>query len=172
MEYQDFFNDSGRINSMKVKQDWLKKHNFELYERVENYITLYQIKTNRFVEKLWYYFNQVKSTVECKNSSCHHEPGFLGLKNGFLEYCSSKCSNSSDLVKNEKIKSNLKKYGVENPYQSDEIKQKIKDSLVEKYGVENPMFSEKIKNKMINNSIKNRGVEWPLSRGGKSNETR
>lgn len=45
--------------------------------------------------------------------------------------CSNKCSI-------EKFKmTSVEKYGVENPFQSDEIKNKIKKTNIEKYGVEN-----------------------------------
>ena len=44
---------------------------------------------------------------------------------------------------------NLKKYGVENVFQSEQIKEKIKQINIEKYGTENPMQNEQIKNKSM-----------------------
>ena len=59
-----------------------------------------------------------------------------------------------DVSKAERL---AKKYGVENPFQSEEIKEKIKKTNLEKYGVENPSYSIDIveKIKMLNDlSIK------------------
>lgn len=94
--------------------------------------------------------------------------------------CSSvKCSN-------QKIKDVCQvKWGVDNPFQSEEVKEKIKETLVEKYGVEHPMFMEKTKDKIkmtclerygetnytkteeykektIRTNLKKWGVEWSL----------
>jgi len=42
-------------------------------------------------------------------------------------------------VINKRKKTNLEKYGVENPMQSDSIKNILKESYIKKYGVDNPM---------------------------------
>jgi hypothetical protein len=61
----------------------------------------------------------------------------------------NKYSCSSKECSNQKIKDVCQsKYGVDNPFQSEEIKDKIKESLLEKYGVEHPMFMEKTKDKI------------------------
>lgn len=53
------------------------------------------------------------------------------FKHGILSLFSLNCGNC-----NRKI-TNLKKFGVENPFQSEEIKQKIKDVIFNRYGVDN-----------------------------------
>jgi hypothetical protein len=67
--------------------------------------------------------------------------------------CSSKdCSN-------QKIKDVCQvKYGVDNPFQSEEVKNKIKETLVEKYGVEHPMFMEETKDKIKKTCFEKYGV--------------
>jgi len=67
--------------------------------------------------------------------------------------CSSKeCSN-------QKIKDVCqKKYGVDNPFQYEEVKEKIKESLIEKYGVEHPMYMEETKNKIKETCLDRYGV--------------
>ena len=53
-------------------------------------------------------------------------------------------------IRSKHIKdTNLKKYGVENVFQSEQIKEKIKQINIEKYGTENPMQNEQIKNKSM-----------------------
>jgi very-short-patch-repair endonuclease len=169
MEYFDFLTPSGRINSMKVKEQWLKKHNIDFYNSVQNFILLNNISSERPVEQIWYFLNSIEKTVSCKNNECSNVPKFIGLSSGFSEYCSYKCANSSDEVKRKKIESSIKRYGVENPYQAKEIIEKIKKTNLERHGVENPMQSQKIKEEMIKRSINSTGKSWALSDGGKAN---
>jgi len=89
-------------------------------------------------------------------------------------YCCYDCRTSRT------IQTNLKKYGVENVSQADDIKEKKKETNLKNWGVENVYESEKIKNKIkktkkekygdecFNNRdksketcLKNNGVEWP-----------
>jgi hypothetical protein len=53
-------------------------------------------------------------------------------------------NNTKDKIK----KSNLEKYGVENPFQNESIKDKIKKSNLEKYGVEYLCQTKDIKDKI------------------------
>ena len=71
----------------------------------------------------------------------------------------SGCTECSLVKRN---KTNLERYGVENPFQSEEIKNKIKQKNLEKYGVENPSQSPDIHQKKIETSLKNYGCEYPL----------
>jgi hypothetical protein len=59
-------------------------------------------------------------------------------------------------------KTNLKRYGVENPFQSEEIKDKIKKTNIKKYGVDHPLKSEDIKEKMKQTNVERYGVDNPL----------
>lgn len=71
--------------------------------------------------------------------------------------CSSKeCSN-------QKIKDvcNIK-YGVDNPFQSEDVKKKTKDTLIKKYGVEHPMYLQSTKDKIKDTSIERYGVDSPM----------
>jgi glucan-binding YG repeat protein len=62
----------------------------------------------------------------------------------------------------KKVKStNLEKYGVENPFQSEEVKEKGKATCLEKYGVENPFQSEEVKEKIKATCLEKYGVENP-----------
>lgn len=171
MDLLDFLN-KGRINSAKLKEAWILKHDPAFLNSVNSYISENKIPVDRFVEKLWYYFNGEKQTALCKNKNCHNKTRFIGLTVGYLDYCSSKCSNSSDDIKNKKITSNIKKYGVANPYQSSEIKQKIKNTNIERYGADNPMKSDEIKKKMMERSIAETGKKWALTRGGTADSTK
>lgn len=56
----------------------------------------------------------------------------------------------------------LKKYGVKNPFQSDEIKDKIKQTNVEKYGVENISLLNTTTEKRKNTNLQKYGIDWPF----------
>ena len=64
------------------------------------------------------------------------------------KFCSSKCSNSSELTKNKSKQTSLNHYGVDNPAKSAEVQNKIKITNVERYGVERPVQNTEIKNKI------------------------
>ena len=88
--------------------------------------------------------------VSC--DSCRNESK-TQYRRCFDGYICNKCS-----VK----KSNFKKLGVENPFQSERIKGKIKKTLMYKYGVDHPMKSDVIKSKSIKTNLKNLGFENPF----------
>ena len=96
--------------------------------------------------------------MKCKHCNKNYVKYKGGMK-GYQNYCSLKCSNNSETVKKNKIISYQKKYGVDNPFQSEEIKQKIKQINLELYNVEHPIKSEKIKKKMRETILNKYGVE-------------
>jgi very-short-patch-repair endonuclease len=171
MKYLDFFTENGRINSMKVRESWVQKNDPEFIEAMNLFTNDNELSDIRFVEKLWYYFNGITKRLTCKNEDCLNSTGFRNLKEGYLAYCSSRCSNGSNEVKQAKVNSCIKKFGVANPYQSPEIIKKIKKTTSERYGVENVMQSKYIKDGMINRSIEKTGKPWSLSNGGNARLT-
>ena len=69
--------------------------------------------------------------------------------------CSKKCSLSKSK------ETNLKKWGVENPFQSEDIKCKIKKTNFKRFGVDNPQQSEVIKEKTKLTNLKKWGYKKP-----------
>jgi len=59
-------------------------------------------------------------------------------------------------------RTNFKIWGVENPFQSEEVQKKYKKTCMERYGVEFPAQSEKVQEKMKKTNFKIRGVENPF----------
>ena len=73
-------------------------------------------------------------------------------KKGVLVTC------GSNSCKNKKYEDTcIKKYGVKNAFQSEEIKEKIKDTNLERHGAENPFGSKEIQDKIKNTWQKNYG---------------
>jgi hypothetical protein len=131
--------------------------------------------------------NKIKTgyTVKCANDECCKE---VYVKKGTYEKseyklftCSRECQNTENVVKRrldrfeeihgvrnkgwteesqKKIKkTNLEKFGCENPFQNEEIKEKIKKTNLEKYGVTSPMKSKEIQEKALKTRIDKYGEE-------------
>jgi len=64
--------------------------------------------------------------------------------------------------KEKTTKTNIKKYGVINVFQSDEIKEKIKRINLERYGVPFVTQSEEIKNKIAKTNLEKYGTKHPF----------
>lgn len=113
-------------------------HNYLTSKQSEKYF-----EVNIFNINILYYFfinknnfttNSDISDGVCANHMCSKITKFNGMKKGFNKYCSLKCSNTDEEVKQKKVSSSLVKFGVSNPMQKTEIKNKAKKSKKEKYG--------------------------------------
>ena len=91
-----------------------------------------------FTRKLYHYLTNHSINYICPNCQ-NTELNFKGVKHGYSQFCSSKCSNSSKEIKNKREETCLKKYGHKHASQSKEFRNKVKDTCLNKYGVDNPM---------------------------------
>lgn len=73
-------------------------------------------------------------------------------------YCND-CVNKNKIKKAEET--NIKKYGVKNPFQSEVFKKKIEETNMKRYGVKNPLQNEEIKKKKENTNINKYGTKTP-----------
>ena len=114
-------------------------------------------------ERIFFIMNDL--TIEdilCKK--CHKNICKFGNKfsDGYRNFCSIKCSRNSLLTKEKTKQTCLKKYGTENPRQSQKINEKIKNTCLEKYGVSSPLKSNEIKEKIKKTNLKRYGSISPL----------
>ena len=160
MDLKDFLNSEGRVSSTKTTEKYILKNLPEDYIKIKSHSEKINLVDVKFSEEIYYYLNGLDFPVVCKNCKIN-KPRFLGLLNGYLGYCSSKCSNGDTRVKKLKEKSYLDRYGVKNPSQSDEVIGKIQETFDLKYGG-NPfsVFQDRIKKTNINKY----GTSHPLSR--------
>ena len=70
-------------------------------------------------------------------------------------------NSQSTEAKSKRAKTNIKKYGAENVYASEQIKEKIKHTNLERYGVEYSWQSNKVKEKSKATSLAKYGIEHP-----------
>jgi len=113
------------------------------------------------------------------------EQEFKVKKTSTQKYCSNKCMTNSKEVKEKRIKTSLKRYGVKNPAQSrkaknsarktslerygansfpesKEFKKKYIDTMQKRYGVDNSFQLEQVKEKKKKTYLKRYGVDCPL----------
>ena len=124
---------------------------FENNIKFSNHLKSHNITSKEYYDK----FELKEREGFCK--ICNSETRFENGNIGYKTYCSSKCSSSDPDNVKKRINSNLIKYGVENPFQSEDIKNKIKLKNIKTFGVEHPLKNEEIKLKMIQTRIEKNG---------------
>ncbi len=118
-------------------------------------------KGEKFGEKLYrWIYSDVPNSGKCFN--CGNSCKFDDIFYGFRKSCSSKCSNNAPIVQEKKKQSYLKKYGVENPSQSNEIKESKKKTFLEHFGVECNLTLDKTKEQIKQTSLRKYGTEYFL----------
>ena len=88
-------------------------------------------------EKLYFYFNGL---VEFPKCFCDKKLKFNTFKKGYYKTC-----GDIECVKKSRVKTNLEKFGYDNPQKSELIKEKTKKTMLERYGVEYAQQNSEIK---------------------------
>lgn len=110
------------------------------------------------------YYDKVINTThikgKCKTVDCENE---FDKRFRQLKEIGPYCSICTEVNRQEKIKStNMKKFGVECVFQSQEIKEKSKKTNMKNLGVENPMQSKEVQEIHKQSCLENLGVENPM----------
>ena len=102
------------------------------------------------------YYDKYIKIFECEGlcDVCGKETTFQSITNGYQKYCSCKCSaigypkfTNPEIISKIK-KSNLKKFGVDNPFKSAKIQTQIQKTNIRKYGADNPSKNKKVIHKI------------------------
>ena len=122
------------------------------YEKIENMIG------SSWAEKL---YNYIFDCLDHKCPVCGKLTKFISITKGYSQYCSVKCSKNDPKMIEKVRRTNIERYGVDNPFKSKEIQEKIKRTNIKRYGVDNPMKNDKIKQRLISNMTdKYGGIGW------------
>ena len=150
----------------------MKINNYEeLKKSVKNKEIIHSSVYKKFGVGLYDVYIEIFGIPQCEHCEIElNEKHFKGLKSGFKNTCSMKCTNLHKygvecvlhLPENqEKSKKTLfEKYGVHNPSQIEEVKQRKKDNLMQKYGVDNPSKIEFVKEKKKRTNLEKYGFEF------------
>lgn len=107
-------------------------------------------------EALYLYCNNIQHKPIC---SCGFPKKFKRFEFGYGDDCGNvNCGIRKKIIKEKRARTNLEKYGVENPFSNKDVQERIRKTNLEKYGVENPSSAESIKRKKIETSIARYGV--------------
>jgi len=112
-----------------------------------------------FQQKVYHFLNNDPDLLLGLCLVCGKRCRFISSSKGYLHFCSKQCMYSSDMRAEKMKQTCLEKYGVENPFQSDEFKNKYKQTCLEKYGCGNPSQIEEIKEKKKRAYLEHYGVE-------------
>lgn len=122
--------------------------NFEIYKKILQR-TAYLDTESRLTERLYQILNDLYSRPLCKNCGTKF-CDFKNFKVGYYNFCSIKCSNSSEETEEKRKITTKKRYnGYDNPLKDPEFYREWQTRFFNKYGVytppELPDFDEKSK---------------------------
>jgi hypothetical protein len=125
------------------------------YKRLNNYVPDNNIKLKYDYESIKLNKNSIIEG-NCSSFCCSHE--FKKTFCYLIRY-GAYCKNCTKVNRNLNYKNTcIKKYGVDNLFQSEKIKETIKSTNLQKYGVENPTYSNEIRKKTQDTCILKYGV--------------
>jgi very-short-patch-repair endonuclease len=120
--------------------------------------TAFLDSTAEIKERCWYILNDTRSPMVCQVCG-KNQVRFDKRAGRFRTACSVACArrNPSEMAK--KKETFRAKYGVDNPFQSQEIKLAISQTLIDRYGVDHSSKSAAIQEIKRKNAIAKRGVD-------------
>ena len=156
---------NGKVAPTTTKESWLKYKPL-----LKDYLlNRFEDKSDNIKEIIYRIVNDINEKPKCP--CCGNPLPFLGRPGRlYRDYCSKKCSNSSEKKINDGKETSLKKFGCISPSQTTEVKRKISDSLkinseIRKInqketwkrtlGVDNPMKLQRCKEKSDDTKRKN-----------------
>ena len=137
----------------KLGSNKIKEFNIELWNNINN--IKFEIT---FKEKFYLLENSLSEIPKCE---CGDSVKFIDMNRGYRRFCSKRCMYDSESVKNNKKKTNIENWGVDNPSKSKLVKDKVKKTNIDKFGHEWATKSDEIKDKIKNKFIENWGVDNP-----------
>ena len=166
-----------QVKGAKSSEKYIAKNYPEFY----NFLIITYPRDLTFSEKIYWYTHNINDYPTCK--LCGNRVKYAGPSRGYYQFCSSRCSNSSQEIIQKKQNSIIEKgISIEDSYKSrvEKSKQtliakygsienankerikKSKQTNLERYGVETLMGSESFKEKSKQTNLERYGVENPM----------
>ena len=152
------------LSSQQRRDFFIEKNYPIIYEDILKFNE--KLKIKNFSKLLYHYCNSdIVYPFLCK--ICDKEVKFKGFNQGYNIYCSRKCSmNDDDIIKkrNKKlVRTNLEKYGVDNPMKLEKIQNKVRETNLKRYGTEYFTQTNEYKNKVKENNLRKYDTEWYMT---------
>jgi len=153
-----------RLEILKILDDnkeqnvkWFQKHYPDIISSIKSYCEWYSNTTDISLSMMFHIFYYgITDFPKCKTCNTpitktnrNDKTGKPFMKEQFNMFCSAECLSKNENIKNKKVETLIKNYGVDNPNRSETIKKRIKDTNLERYGVENVSSAKEIKRKRI-----------------------
>ena len=139
-------------------------YNGQIEKILQNYKNIYDYICNRFSdsnsfkESLFRLYSLFKKNLNCSLEYIERKPLCPICNKNYIAFrfqqerpygytCSIKCG--FEYSNENRKKTNIEKYGADNPFANKEVINKIKNTWLEKYGVDNPGKSKEIKEKYL-----------------------
>ena len=154
MSKEEVFQFLKEHSKLYCKEKFFKKKFPEYYSDLNNWSFPSDFT---FSQKLYHYFMDDPDLKLGHCKVCGKKCKFKNFITGYCHHCSHDCSVKDNDVRIKYKQTCLKKYGVENSFQTEENKQKIKETMMKKYGSEHPMHCKSIVDKLQKTNIKRYG---------------
>lgn len=118
----------------------------ELHSRITKATSFLPVSV-KIRERIYCITTGISEILTCK--SCDNTVSFKGPQYGYAEFCSSKCSNSSEATRAKVRATNIARLGVDVPAKSKHVTTKIKNTNLARYGVKCTQQNQTIKSKSI-----------------------
>lgn len=150
------------LNNRKLLPNVFKQNYPQEYVKINDWSEKNDFQNFKFSRKYWHYINDVKKVPLCLTCNVNFLKWNSFSKGGYNKHCSISCAMSSVEVREVCKKNNVKKYGVENVFQSKVVKEKINETVKQKYGVNHITQSKKFKELVKNTNLKKYNVTCTL----------
>jgi hypothetical protein len=138
----------------KYPEAGIKNRNPELWRKIMDYLRV----DIPFKQKFYLFENRMSLPPKC---SCGQDLKFIDMWSGYRKFCSRRCAIDCDDVKEKRKQTCIEKYGVENPSMSPLVKDQVKKTNLDRFGVEYPLQSDEIKKKTRTTFQEKYGVDNP-----------
>jgi hypothetical protein len=145
------------LNNKFKSEKWISENLSTFYIDISQSTTL----DISWKEKLYLHIHSINQPPVC-NCGCKLQ--FINLTKGYRKYCSTSCLSNDPQIIEKRKSTSLKKWGTENPMQSDKVKDIYKKSIIEKFGVDNVSKSDDVKKIKFDNNIEKYGVGYNSQR--------
>ncbi len=147
--------EDNNISYYSLGEKKIKELDPKLWELVVDYL---KSETLSFKERFYLFEVKSKDIPICE---CGKGVKFIDMRSGFRKFCSKRCMLDSNNVKESRKKTNISKYGVDNPSKNREIREKIEKTNIKNFGERYPMMSSDCVKKVKNDFLDKYGVDNP-----------
>ena len=141
-----------KIKSLNVHvcrmNTYIKKHHPELFHEVVQRTSFldknYNKSTVPFLARIYCLKHNLSEQPRCQNPNCNNPVEWYSGIKSFRQFCCPRCSTLSKETQNKMKQTCIKRFGIENPMQSDLVKAKIIETNRNRFGVDYPMQSIKV----------------------------